>query len=261
MRKIAPVVVILLISGLGFLGYIHATENLKLFISGLLEENFDAGVSIGYIGLGFPICLELKDVKINDSVDISRMRIYPNPASFLLKNSFDFYCTKILIHGDKGEGSRLEFAKVKGSLRGPGVYFSKDDIFQFAARGFIKNRGTDFLSPLKIKGHLDPRDIIKARLYASDIKLDTLGSIYDKYLRRGMQGCRVDLESDLEVSRNSLAARCSLKGKDIVLKKDSGQDIDMPVAASFILLINFKNNLVKIKDLQSNFLELVINQS
>jgi len=265
-RKTAPIIAILLISGLVFFGYIHATKNLKSFLLRFSEENFNTELSIGYIGFGFPVCLVLKDVRVNDSVNIHSVRFYPNPASFLLKNSFNFYCTKIdiqsniLMH-DEREKNQLEFVKVKGTLKGSGIYLSKDSVFRFTAKGFLKNRNTDFLSPIKINGLVDPRDAIKARLKANDIKLETFSAIYAKYLSRGLKDGRIDFESDIQISKNNLTAKCFLKGENIKLKKGIEQKTDMPFVASFILFVNFKDNLVKIKNLQGNFVKLIFGRS
>ena len=296
-KKSLPILIILLLSGLVFFGYTYATENLKLFLLRFSEKNFNARLSVGRVGFGFPVCLELNDVKLNNVVDVSSIRIYPNSASFLLKNSLvisriniidpvvriraeeieklgiavkisapNFLLSKIYIQNgtliyDQEKENALEFIKIKGNLESSGFYFSKNTPIRFAATGFFKNRGSDFLSPLSINGYLEPDDIIKAKLYVSDIKVSALGYIYDKYLSRVVEEGRMDFNTDIEISKNNLKAKCFLEGEDIVLKKEPGHKIDTPLIASFILYANFKNKLVKVKNLQSNFLRLILSQS
>lgn len=301
LKKSVPIVIVLLISGLVFLGYSYVARNLKSFISGFTEENFGSQISISRISLRLPLCLELKNVKLGNSVDISSVRIYPSPASFLAGNRFIvskvkiidpvvriknggsilkqkerrifsknlaatfFFSTIDIQNGtlvyERGKEDMLEFVRIKGTLESPGIYFSKGSNIRFVAKGFLKNKDSDFLSPLRISGHVEPDNVAKARLQASDIKLDTLGSIYTRYLSRRIKDGRVNLESDIQISKNNLIAECSLEGEDIVVKETTEQEINAPFVANFILLINFKGNLVKIKRLHGNFLKLILDLS
>ncbi|MFC1666879.1 hypothetical protein ACFL0P_03305 [Candidatus Omnitrophota bacterium] len=301
-------IVILLICGLVVFGYNYAAQNLKSFLSAILEENFDTELSIGHIGLGFPLCLELKDVEIKDSVNIRTVRIYPNPASFLLKNKIivsmvkiiepvvriksergkelpvpnflkkrnvrissnisapDFYFSKIhiengsLIYSNNKE-NMLEFVKIRGTVGSSGLYFSKDNSFRFSTAGFLKNKDSDFLSPLKIKGYVEVDDTIKARLQANNIKLDALGPIYMEYLDHMLDQGEIELESDIRISKRNLIAKCSLKVEDALFKKELDRKMNPPLVASFILFFNFRNKIVKLKNIQSNFFKFISGQT
>lgn len=95
-RKTIYLAVIFLIIGLVFLGYTYTARNLKSFVTGALEKSFGAKLSIAHMRISFPLCLELKDVKINDTVSISKVYIYPSPASAFLKKTFIFSSVKAL---------------------------------------------------------------------------------------------------------------------------------------------------------------------
>lgn len=308
LKKAISIIIIILVSVSVFFGYTYATKNLRSFVSRFSEENFGVQLSIGHVGLRLPLCLELKDVKIDDSIDIGSVRIYPSPASFLVKRGLiiskvkiidpsvkikkgdrkefiiadflkkkerqasskipapDFYFSKIQIRDgtliyEAGKENMLEFVKLKVRIESSGVYLSRDSNLHFAAKGFLKNKDSGFLSPLSVNGYIQPGNITKARLRASDIKVDTLPSIYAKYLRGVIKEGRINLTSDIQISRNNLIAECYLEGENLILTKDLEQRIDAPFIASFILLINFKSSLVKIKRLRGNFLKLIFKRS
>ena len=304
LKKAIPIITILLISGFVFFGYNYTIDNLKAHLSCLLEANFDVKPSIGFVGLRLPLSLELKDVRIGDSVSVGSVRIYPNPASFLLKNKLivstvkiidpvvkikigedrkiispnflkkrekkvssetaapNFYTSKMHIENgtliyNEGKEGMLEFVKIKANIEGPGIYFSKGNSFRFAIKGFLKDKDADFLTPLKTDGILEVSDVIKLKLQATDISVDTLGPIYSKYLSSVVEKGKLDFKSDVQISEANLIAKCFLEGEDIVFKKDPDKKIDTPFVATFYLLINFENRIVKIKNLQGNFLKLI----
>jgi len=306
-KKGMPILIILLISGAVFFGYRHAATALGSYISDFSEEKFNAKVSIGCAGLGLPLCLELKDVEINESINIRSVRIYPNPLPFLLKNRIilstvkivepvvrikkgkgrkiaipdflkkekdtaalktpapNFYFSKIYIQNgtliyEKEKETALEFVGLKGVIERPGFYFSKNNGIRFAVAGFLKNRDSDFLSPLKINGYMESDDVMKARVQCSDIKINTSGPIYKKYLSGIVEKGRVDFKSDVRVTKTNMIAECSVEGEDVVLRKDVDQKIDTPLVANFIVLIGFRNKVVKVKNLQGNFLNLIFDR-
>ncbi|MBU4422120.1 hypothetical protein KKB41_04190 [Patescibacteria group bacterium] len=302
-RKIIPILLIGLIAWAGFFGYNYATGRLERFISKFSQENFDANISVGSVGIGLPFCLELKDVRIDDSISVKKVCIYPNPTSFLLKGKLIVSSVKIidpfvrikqksakspmipdfLKKKEKSSGSHalgfyfsdirvkngaliydreskgiLEFVKINGKIKGSAGCFSKDNVFEFAGIGFLKNKDSDFLSPLKIDGFFGSDGIVKTKLQAFDLKLETFGSISGRYLSRLVKEGRVDLKSDVEISKKRMVARCLIEGDSIVLKKKPEEKIDTPIVASFILLVNFKSKLVKIKNLEGNFLRVIL---
>jgi hypothetical protein len=174
------------------------------------------------------------------------------------------YFSNVHIHNgalmyDNGSGSTLEFTGIKGDIQDPSAYFLKGDPLRFAATGFLKNKDSDFLSPLIIDSVIKLEGDIKARLQLRDVKIDTLGFFYVKYLSNFIKEGRVDLKSDIKISKKYLTAKCFVEGEDIV-KKKSDKKIDTPLAASFILFVNFRNNLVKIKNLRGNFLKTVLDR-
>ena len=62
---------IFIIIGLIFLGYTYTAGNLKSFVAKELEKSFGAKLSIAHMRMSFPLCLQLKGVKINDAAPIS----------------------------------------------------------------------------------------------------------------------------------------------------------------------------------------------
>ena len=95
-KKTIYLAAIFLIAGLVFLGYIYTARNLKSFVAGTLEKSFGAKLSIAHMRMSFPLCLELKGVKINDTIKISKVYVYPSPASAFLKKPFIFSSVKII---------------------------------------------------------------------------------------------------------------------------------------------------------------------
>jgi hypothetical protein len=95
-KKCIYIAVILLIIGLLFQGYVYTARTLKSFVVKTLENNFGTRLSIGHMRLRFPLCLELKNVKINNAIDIGKIYIYGSPASFLVRDSFIFSGIKIV---------------------------------------------------------------------------------------------------------------------------------------------------------------------
>ena len=304
-RKVVLVLVAFLIVALFFFGYTHATKNLSVFVTRFLGEHLSATISVGYVRIGFPLCVELKDVKIDDCVDIEKVQVYPNLAALFFNNKTLVSAVKImnpvvkvdkkkrqrffvtdflnkdknaskksgtnfcvssidikngtLIYEDKKE--LLEIVNIKGSIKNPGIFFADNNVCQFAVAGFLKNRDSDFLSPLKIEGLVGTDSAVKARLQASDVKPESFGLVYAKYLSQVIEGGRVDLKSDIQMSGGKLVAKCFLEGEDVLLGREQGQEPKESLELSFVLLANFKNKLVKIKNLQSNFFELIFSKS
>lgn len=96
LKKTIFVAIILLILGVAIFIYNYTANNFKTFIVKTLENNLKSRISIGRIQLGFPLHVELRDVKINSSIDIKNVDIYPNTASLLSKNKFIVEYIKIV---------------------------------------------------------------------------------------------------------------------------------------------------------------------
>lgn len=306
----AIIITSLLICAVVFLGYKYAMRNLRSFVSSFSKESFDAEVSIDHIGFGFPLFLELRNVEIGDSFEVRSVQVYPNPASFLLRDKVivsvvrlvdpvlrikaekdrqpgipdflkrktaretstssspslpRFYFSRVEVQNgilmyDGNEGSSLEFVKLGGVAESPGLYFSKDSAFQFFLTGFFKNKKSDFLSPLEVKGRVAADNTVKARLRLSDVKLKGLEPLYSRYLSHVAEEGAIDLKSNIRISKRDLMADCALKGKDIVLKEGLAQNIDVPLVAGFILFFNFRNRVVKLKNIRGNFLNIIPGQ-
>ena len=309
MRDIVKKVVLALVAFsiivLLFFGYTHATKNLSVFVTRFLGEHLSATISVGHVRIGFPLCVELKDVKIDDCVDIEKVQVYPNLATLFLNNKTLVSAVKIInpivkvnrekkkkfivtnfLNKDESASKKLgtnfclssigiengtliyednkellEIVNIKGSIRNPGIFFSDNNICQFTVAGFFKNRKSDFLSPLKIEGLVGTDNVVKARLQASDVKPESFGPVYAKYLSQRIEGGRIDVKSDIQMSAGNLVAKCFLEGEDVLLEREQGQEPKAPFALSFVLLANFKNKLIKIKNLQSNFFELIFSES
>jgi len=205
------------------------------------------------------ISIKKEDVSQLSAADFLAAKEGQGPQSPLLLP--DFLLSRIYIHNgtvlyDKDGRNKLEFININGEIETLGLYFSKNNAFDFAITGFLKNRETDFLSPLKISGRAGPDSKIKANLQIDDIKIKTLGMVYDRYLSRVIKEGRLDLNSDIRLLKSNLLARCTLEAEDVTLKKDVGGKTEPPFLTSFILLFNFENKLVKLKNIQGNFLNL-----
>lgn len=307
-KKSAFIIVILCTSALIFLAYRFWTSNIKARLLQLSKEALNTEVFIGQAYLRFPACLELKDIKVSNSIDIPSVRIYPSHTSFFIKNKLvisrisvinpvirikkedaakwsvadfskikaqdqvrDFLLpglslSRIYLHDgtvmyDKGGDNELEFIGIKGDIESPGFYFSKDNAVNFAMSGFLKNKETDFLSPVKISGRAAADSTIKVRLEIDDIKIATLGATYDKFLSRVIREGRFDLDSDIQISKTSLTAKCLLEGEDIIFKKGLDKEMESSLLASFVLFLSFKNKLLKFKNIQGNLFKLILNRS
>ncbi len=303
-RKVVLVLVVFSLAALFFFGYILTTKNLSVFVTRFLGEHLNTTISVGHVRVGFPLCVELKDVKIDDRVEIETAQVYPNLATLFFNNKTFVSAVKIInpvVKVDKEKRQRflagdflnknenvskksstnfcvssieikngtllysgedeIEIVNIKGSVKNPGIFFADNNICQFTVAGFLKNKDSDFLSPVKIEGLVGTDKVVKARLEASDVKPRNLGSVYVKYLSQVIEDGRVDVKSNIQVSGENLVAKCFLEGENIVPEREQGQELEVPLELSFVLLADFKSKLVKIKDLQSNFLELIFSKS
>jgi|GEM_PF-1831791 len=296
-----------LVIGLCFLGYTYAARNLKSFVISALEKSFGAKLTIAHMRVRFPLCLELKGVKINDTISVSKACIYPSPEAVFLKKAFIFsnltliepivnikkgesysflspkalkddaqaasqkdskvvfYISRIDIENgaliyDLGNENKVEVVKINGSLIGPYLYFAGGKPFNFEIAGFIKNQGSDVLSPLHIAGLITGGSIVKAKLEAQDIALETLGEVYKKYLQATVTRGSFNLDSKIVISKEDLKADCLCKISDITLKNAS-RKVPAPLMASFVLGYDFKDKAVKIDNLQTNLLSLIFSVS
>ncbi|MCX5692950.1 MAG: hypothetical protein NTX47_04610 [Candidatus Omnitrophica bacterium] len=290
-----------------FFGYNYAAGNLKSFVTGTLEKSFGAKLSIAHMRISFPLCLELKGIKINDTVNISKVYVYPSPESMFLKKVFIFsnirivdpvvkikkgeddnfagfnalkndtfkgaprdsktlfYVLRIDVENgtliyDLGNENKFEFVKINGNFKSPHIYIAGNKPFSFKAAGFIKNHGSDVLSPLRIGGLITRESIIKAKLQATDVALETLGEAYQNYLKDRVTNGNLNLDTKILMSKNDLKADCFCRINDIILK-DAARRISTPLVASFILGLDFKNKAIKIDNLQTNLLSLLFNRS
>ncbi len=298
---------IFIIIGLIFLGYNYAARNLKSFVVKTLENSFGAKLSIAHMRISFPLCLQLKGVKINNTVDIAKIYIYPNPVSLFFKktlmfssvkilepaikikkwenyNFIDmetlknnasqaslkdskavFYISKVDIENgsfvyDFGNDNKIEIMQINGNIKSPSIYLIGRRPVNFKIAGFIKNQGSDVLSPLRIGGLITGESIIRAKLQAQDVALETLGEVYQKYLEGKVTGGSLNLDSKILVSKNGLKADCFCRINDIILK-GAAQKISMPLIASFILGFDFKDKAVRIDNLQTNLLSVLFNRT
>jgi hypothetical protein len=288
-RKSTPVIIIIAICGLLFLGYGYTRVILKSFIYNVSKRDFGATVSIKHIELGFPLSLRLKDVAVNDTIKAASIVIYPKPAALLLNKRFlfskvkindlvvrivrqkdslsffegvaedrkdkkisqlpNFHFSKIdinnatLIYEDREKS--LEFVDIKGTIERPGFYFSRKNIYQFSFAGFLKNKDSDFLSPVRIKGKGGSDGAVNADLRLKDILISSLSNFYLGQFDI-IEGETADLKSEININGNNLIAKCGLQ-----MKKE---DKSTPFLASFVLLFNLKSKILKIKNLHGNFL-------
>lgn len=288
-------------------GYNYAASNLKSFVTSTLEKSFGARLSIAHMRISFPLCLQLKGVKINDTIAIAKVYIYPSPEAMFLKKPFIFSSVKIvepvikikkgendnfayikalkndtsaslmkdsktvfyisrigiekgIFIYDNGNKNKVELVKINGDFKGPYIYFAGNKPFSFKIAGFIKNQNSDILSPIRIVGLITRTFMIKAKLEAQDIALETLGEVYLKYFQASVTRGNLNLNSRILVSKNDLKADCFCRINDIILK-NAANKILTPLIASFILDFNFKNKAVRIDNFQTNLLSLLFSRS
>ncbi len=305
-KKTIYIVVIFLIAGFLVLGYNYTAANLKSFVVNMLEDNFGTKLSIAHMRISFPLCLELKDVKINDTISISKVYIYPSLESVFLKKPYIlssirivepvvkmsriendnfahmvylknitfkniskdskalFYVSRIDVQNgtfiyDLGNKNRLEVVKINLNLKGPYIYLPGAKSFNFKAAGFVKNQNSEALSPISAGGLITQDFTIKAKLRAQDVALETLGDIYNKYLKKKVVNGNLDLETKIFVSKKDVKADCMCRVNDIILK-GANQKIAAPLIASFILGFDFKEKALRINNLQTNLFSLLLNR-
>jgi hypothetical protein len=299
---------IFIIIGLIFLGYTYTARNMKSYVINGLEKSFGTKLSIAHMRISFPLCLQLKGVKINDTITIAKVYIYPSPASAFFKKTFIFSSIKALepvIRIKKGRyesfsgfrqfkndtakpplkdsktvfyvsridvenatviyeeeaGASIELVKINAHIKSPYAYLIAGRLLNFSVSGFIKNKDSQAsLSPLRIKGWVKGYYTVKAKLEAQDVGLETLGPLYQKYLKQKIEKGSFNLNSRILVSKNDLKADCFCKINDIIFK-DSANKLSMPLIASFILGFDFKDKAIKIDNLQTNLLSLLLSRS
>ncbi len=308
LKKTTPIIIIFLVSASIFFGYNSAAGHFRLFASKYFRENFDTKISIGRLGIGLPLHLDLRDVKINDSIDIGDVAIYLSLPYFLLKKNFfvseirltnpvlriekgvfvrfgipifsktskerlssktrvsSFYFPKIRIHNGiviykDSSKDRIELVKIEGVFENPLSRPLKDNKFKFNIEGFLKNTDSDFLSPFMIDGSMKPEDRIEAKLRTKDIMLNTLRFLYPRELAKSVKDGKVNIESNIQISKTDLFANCFLEIRGILKDKYPGQKPAVPLLANFILSFNFKDRILKVKNLRGNFFKLILNRS
>ena len=120
-KKTVYLVTIALIISLFFLGYTYTARNIKSLVVGTLEKSFGAKLSIAHMKISFPLCLELKDIKINNTISVSKIYVYPSPASVFLKKTFIFSSVKVIdpvVKIKKGESYNFSgFTVLKNDTR------------------------------------------------------------------------------------------------------------------------------------------------
>jgi hypothetical protein len=298
---------IFIIIGLIFLGYTYTARNMKSYVINGLEKSFGTKLSIAHMRISFPLCLQLKGVKINDTITIAKVYIYPSPASAFFKKTFIFSSIKALepvirirkghyedfagfgqLENNAGQfqrdsktifyvsridvenatviyeeeaGASIELVKINAHIKSPYAYLIAGRLLNFSVSGFIKNKDSQAsLSPLRIKGWVKGDYTVKAKLEAQDVGLETLGPLYQKYLKQKIEKGSFNLNSRILVSKNDLKADCFCKINDIIFK-DSANKLSMPLIASFILGFDFKDKAIKIDNLQTNLLSLLLSRS
>ncbi|MDP2921724.1 MAG: hypothetical protein Q8O12_05110 [Candidatus Omnitrophota bacterium] len=305
-KKTISLAGIFLIIYLVFAGYDYTARNLKSFVADALEKNFGARLSIAHMRISFPLCLQLKDVKINDTITIAKVYIYPSPASAFFKKTFIFSSIKVfepVIKIKKGhydsfagfkqlegkrnqsqkdskavfyvsridvenaaviyegeDGSGIELVKINAHVKSPYAYLIAGRLLKFSAEGFLKNKNSDTLSLLRVKGWVNGDFTVKAKLQAEDIGLVALGPVYQKYLGQNIEKGSLNFNSKILVSGNDLKADCFCRINDIILK-DTGSKLSMPLIASFIVGFDFEDKAISINNLQTNLLSLLLSKS
>ena len=305
-KTIFLAVISIIALGLVF-GYNYAARNLKSFVVNTLENSFGAKLSIAHMRVSFPLCLELKGVKINDTISVSKVYVYPSPESAFLKKTFIFssiklvdpvvkiksgenysfaniqalknnrsqahlkdsktvfYISRINIENGTfvyvpGNKNKVEVVRINGNIKSPPIYLLAGRPFSFELAGSIKNQNSDVLSPLRIEGLITRDFIMKAKLQAQDVALETFGDLHEKYLKGRIAKGKLNLDSKILVSKNDLKADCFCRINDIILK-DAVQKLSMPLIASFILGFDFKDKEIRIENLQTNLLSLLFSKS
>ena len=79
-----------------FAGYRYASKSLRMFAAKAIEDSFGARISIAHMKVRFPLCLQLKGIKINDTIEIAKVYIYPSPASLFAGKTLVFSKVRIV---------------------------------------------------------------------------------------------------------------------------------------------------------------------
>lgn len=294
LKRFSFTILIILLSGAVFLGHAYFTKSFRSFILSSLKNTFKTeDVYVGYAGLGMPLNLELRDIKIKNAITIKRVNIYPNPATIFFKdkivatsikitepivnyneikkepfythrdgNSNIIFCfSKVIVENGNfiyalDDGKTIEFCRIKCILEGPGIYFTDANPFVFKAMGFLKNHGTNFLSPFQANGVVTKKGIAKIKLKAIGMDCESLGPIYTRYLKGIVTKARIDFYSNMLISSKGLNAKCYLKSEKSTFKGEQVLNITDPLAVSFVLGIDFARNIVKIRSLHMNLLNI-----
>jgi hypothetical protein len=294
LKKFSFTILIVLLSGAIFWGHSYFTRSFRSFILTSLKNVFKTeDVYVGYAGLGIPLNLELRDIKIKNAITIQRVNIYPNPATMLFKNkiiatsikitgpvvnyneikkepfytntgekiNLSFCFSKIIVENGRffyalDDGKLIDCCRIKCILEGPGIYFTNANTFVFKAMGFLKNHGTNFLSPFQANGVVTKKGIAKIKLRATDVDCESLGPIYTRYLKGIVTKARVDFYSNMLLSSRGLNAKCYLKSEKSSFAGEQLLKITEPLAVSFILGVDFTRNIVKIRSLHTNLLNI-----
>jgi len=166
-RKVLYIAAIFIILAALFFGYNYAAGSLKSFVADALEKNFGAKLSIAHMRISFPLCLELKGIKINDTISVSKICVYPSPASIFFKKIFIFSNIRIIdpvIRVKKGENDNFaSFDTLKDNTPADGrndsktlFYVSRIDVENGT---FIYDLGNSAFEFVKIKARIRNPDL------------------------------------------------------------------------------------------------------
>jgi len=172
-------------------------------------------------------------------------------------NITDIYIINGSLIYDLGSGRLLEFMDIKGDIRNFDAYLYKKSPLYFSATSSLKNYNTDVSATIGLDGTMALNGEIDAFLRLRDVSIFTLGNFFSKYLEGLIKNGKVDIDSKIRFSKNFLVADCNLESRDLKLEKEIDKNIGTPIVASFLLLVNFEKNLVKIKALKGNFLKVL----
>ncbi|MFH1783260.1 MAG: hypothetical protein ABH848_06565 [Candidatus Omnitrophota bacterium] len=124
-RKIIPVLLVLILSGMVFFGHQGTTRHIKNLLSEFSKKKFNTELYIGYINIRPPLYFELNNVKIGDIANIRSIRIQPNLTAFLVNRK------------DIG---------VKVSVIEPKIVVKKENTKQVTISDFIESKKEEFLT-------------------------------------------------------------------------------------------------------------------
>lgn len=310
-KKIIFLSIVLIIVGLLIFGYIFFATKSKAFVADFIKKGITENVSIGYIGIEYPLRIALRDVKIfqrestekKDIVKIDRVYIYPHPVlSFknrILISKVDIIHPVIAV--TRGTDGSFNISIPNGMLKAQqsrNLFISRIDLedgrlqyldkklnngfnldlenidARFDSISFPFGQGTSRFrlfadikgrqshpATLSLNGYIKMQDkSLKAKLSIEDFNVNTLESLYKRYLGGFVKEGVLNCYSRLDLQNQTLKADCRLNIERASFVKDINISPADNMVAEFSLTMNLKDNTIKINNVKGNLFEVLFDK-